>query len=118
MPIPLLPAIVSSIIESAVNNAGLPPAVIELQTGPAVGTTRMLPADALRGQMSGATIEAVQIDGRILPLSPAARIRNEMNMIMPPTMVQQTVPVSYLVDGLGYVSSIWILSPAELAASR
>jgi hypothetical protein len=118
MPIPLLPAIVSSIIESVANNAGLPPAVIELQTGPVAGLTRTLPADALRGQMSGASIDTVQIDGRLLPLSPAARIRNEMNIITPPTMVQQTVPISYLVDGMGYVSSIWILSPAELAASR
>ena len=118
MPLPpLIPAIIGSIIESVVD-APPPAAAAAQQQGPAVGLVRTLPAESLSGTMTSAAIGAVQIDGRELPLSPAAQIRNEMNMIVMPTAIQQAMPVRYVVDGLGYVYRIWILTPAELAVSR
>ncbi|HEX8989303.1 MAG TPA: hypothetical protein VF816_15200 [Rhodocyclaceae bacterium] len=113
----LIPAIISSIIESASDQAAVPPAAAARPQGPVVGLVRTLPADSLRGTMSAAAIGSVQIDGKTLPMSPAAQIRNEANLIVMPTAVQQAVKVRYTVDSLGYVTRIWILTPAELAAS-
>ncbi len=118
MPIPLLPALLGNAINNAIDDAVSTPQRAPQQQGPVVGVLRTLPANSLRGTMSAAAIGSVQIDGKALPLSPAAQIRNEANMIVLPTSVQQAVPVRYLVDTLGYVSRIWILTPAELAASR
>ncbi|MGE5467476.1 MAG: hypothetical protein ACM3Y9_08640 [Ignavibacteria bacterium] len=118
MPIPLIPAIVSSIIEGAADQAPPPAAAAAQQQGPAVGQVRALPADSRRGQMDSVILGSVQIDGKTLPLSPGAQIRNESNLIVLPTTIQQPRPVRYTVDALGYVSRIWILTPAELAASR
>ncbi|HET7798044.1 MAG TPA: hypothetical protein VFK72_09185 [Nevskia sp.] len=118
MPIPLLPSIIGSIIEGVVDQAPAPPAADVAQQQAIVGQVRTLPAGSLGGILNAAVIGSVQIDGKTLPLAPGAQIRNPANMIVLPTMIQQDVPVRYLVDGMGYVSRIWILSPAELAASR
>lgn len=116
MPLPpLIPAIISSVIESVANQASLPPAP---PPGPAVGQVRALPAESKLGQMAPPWLGAVQIDGQVLPLSPAAQIRNQLNMIVVPSAVQQTVPVRYLIDASGAVWRVWILTPAELAAAR
>jgi hypothetical protein len=118
MPIPLIPALISNIIGNAAEEAATAPPPAAQQQGPVVGALRTLPADSLTGTLSAAAIGSVQIDGKTWPLSPAAQIRNESNMIVLPNAIQQAVPVRYLVDTLGYVSRIWILTPAELAASR
>lgn len=121
MPIPLLTSIIGSIIESAVDQAAqapAPPAADVAQQQAIVGQVRTLPAGSLNGTMSSAAIGSVQIDGKILPLAPGAQIRSPSNMIVLPTTIQQDMPVRYLVDGMGYVFRIWILSPAELAVSR
>ncbi len=117
MPIPLIPALIGDAINNALDEgmSAQPPAA--QQTVP-VGLLRTLPPDSLRGQLSAAAIGNVQIDGKTLPLSPAGQIRNEANMIVLPTSITQTVPVRYIVDQLGYVTRVWILTPAELAASR
>ncbi|HEX8963327.1 MAG TPA: hypothetical protein VF801_10020 [Rhodocyclaceae bacterium] len=118
MPIPLIPALIGNAINNALDESmsAQPPAAAQ-QTVP-VGLARTLPPNALRGQMNAAAVGSVQIDGKTLPLSPAGQIRNEANMIVMPTSITQTVPIRYLVDQLGYVTRIWILTPAELAASR
>ncbi len=114
--ISLIPAIISTIIQGAADQAPLPsPAQ---SSGPVVGVARTLPADSQRGIMGWSAVGSVQIDGQVLPLSPAAQIRNEQNLIVMPASVQQPMPVRYLVDAMGFVSRVWILTPAELAASR
>jgi hypothetical protein len=113
----LIPAIISSIVESVADQPAPPPAAAAQQQGPAVGIVRTLPAESRHGTLSSAAIGSIVIDGKTLPLSPGAQIRNQANLIVMPTMVQQAVPVRYLVDPLGYVTRIWILTPAELAAS-
>ena len=116
MPVPsLIPAIISSIIGSVVEQASTPPPA---PTGPAVGQVRTLPEAAKVGEMMPPSLGVVQIDGQIMTLSPAAQIRNEMNMIVVPTAIQQPVLVRYANDASGAVWRIWILTPAELAASR
>ncbi|MDD5250039.1 MAG: hypothetical protein PHY45_13710 [Rhodocyclaceae bacterium] len=112
----LIPAIIGSIIEGAADQATITTPV--QSAGPVVGQLRTLPAASQLGEMASASIGVVQINGQMLPLAPGAQIRNEMNMIVMPTTIQKPVPVRYLVDAMGYVSRVWILTPAELAASR
>ena len=116
MPVsPLIPAIISSIIESAVEQAMAPPPV---PPGPAVGIIRNLPAAAKVGEMMPPSLGVVQIDGQLLPLSPAAQFRDQQNLIVMPSAIQQPVRVRYLTEPSGAVWRIWLLTPAELAAAE
>ncbi|MDO8933806.1 MAG: hypothetical protein Q7U97_15540 [Rhodocyclaceae bacterium] len=110
----LIPAIVSSIIESIVDAPAPAPAQ---PSGPVIGQIRTLPAGSKVGLMAPPALGAVQIDDQVLPLSPAAQIRNELNMIVVPTAIRQPVPVRYMTDASGAVWRVWVMTPAELAAS-
>lgn len=112
---PITTAIVSSIIGSVVEGALAPPP----PQGVAAGIVRMLPQEAKSGEMQVPELGArwqVKIDGKTLPLSPGVQIRNELNMFVLPTMVQQPVKVRYLTDPTGMVYRVWILSGAEVQA--
>lgn len=109
MPVdPITSAIVGSIIGSAVQGV-LAPAPVE----PAVGIVRMLPVESRQGVMAPPGQGQVQIDGRNYLLSPAAVFRNDLNMIIPPMLVQSPVRVRYTIDPAGTVDRVWILSAAE-----
>jgi hypothetical protein len=107
---PITAAIVSSIIGAAIEGALTTPPPPE----PAMGIVRMLPEETKLGKMQPPTVfMQVQIDGKTLATSPGVQIRNELNMLILPTMVQQSVKVRYLTDYTGAVYKIWILSSAE-----
>jgi hypothetical protein len=106
---PLVSAIVSSVISSVVEGA-LTPAPVE----PMSSIVRTLPEETRVGRMQPPTLWGqVQIDGKTYTLSPGTQIRNELNMIIMPTMVQAPATVRYQVDFAGVVYRIWILSAAE-----
>lgn len=105
---PITSAIVGSVIGSAVEGL-LTPA----PPPPAVGIVRVLPIESRVGVMSPPWQNQVQIDGQVLLLSPGVVIRNDMNMIVPPMLVQSPVRVRYLTDPFGAVQRVWILSAAE-----
>lgn len=112
----LIPAIIGSIIESAVDQATAPPPV---PPGPAAGIIRTLPATSLVGDMMPPTaMNAVEIDGRMLAMAPGVQFRNEQNMIVLPTAIQQPVRVRYVTESTGAVWRVWVLTPAELAAAE
>ena len=111
MPVdPVTSAIVSSVIGSVIQNA-LTPA----PAAPAFGIVRELPENTLKGLMQPPFRGQVKIDGKTYFLSPAVQVRNEMNMLVFPDMVQERVRVRYVIDYLGDVNRIWILSSAEAA---
>jgi hypothetical protein len=101
-------AIVSSIIASAVQGVLAPP-----PAPPAVGIVRALPIESKMGVMNPPWDGQVMINSRIFFLSPAAVIRNDLNMVVPPMMVQGPVKVRYTTDTAGTVNRVWILSAAE-----
>jgi len=106
---PITSAIISSVIGAAIEQVLMPP-----PPEPAYGIVRMLPDEAKTGEMLPPTaFMQVQIDGKVLPMSPGVQIRNELNMLVLPTMVEQPVKVRYLTDYSGAVYRIWILSSAE-----
>jgi len=83
-----------------------------------MGIIRMLPEEARYGRMQPPAQWQVQIDGKTYPMSPGVQIRNELNMILLPTMVERPAKVRYLVDHGGAVYRIWILSSAEVQLSE
>jgi hypothetical protein len=106
---PLVSAIVGSIVGSVIDGALVPP------PPPAMGIIRMLPDASKKGEMAPPWKGQVQIDGKTYLLSPAAQIRNELNMVIFPGMVQRPVKVRYQTDHSGAVHRVWILSSAEAA---
>ncbi|HMX15760.1 MAG TPA: hypothetical protein PKD29_02845 [Rhodocyclaceae bacterium] len=107
----IIPAIISTIVNSVTN---APPPV----QPPVAGLVRNLPAEAVMGEMQPPQWGQVQIDGKTLALAPGLQIRNEQNLIVVPTAVQQPATVRYVTDPYGKVFRVWILSSAELAAAR
>ncbi|MDP1651245.1 MAG: hypothetical protein Q8L56_00815 [Rhodocyclaceae bacterium] len=106
---PLTSAIVSTVIGSAVQGI-LTPAPME----PATGIFRMLPVESRQGVMAPPWQGQVQIDGQTYLLAPAVVFRNDLNMIIPPMMVQSPVKVRFTIDQAGTVDRVWILSGAEV----
>ena len=110
MPIdPLVSAIVSSVVSSVLESA-LTPAPQPVQP---FAVMRMLPEETLKGTMSASGFGFVKIDGKMMPLSPGAQIRDEMNMIVMPGMTRIPAKVRFQVDMTGSVHRLWVLSSAE-----
>jgi len=110
---PLTTAIVSSIVGSIIDTMQTPAP----EPPPASAIVRTMPTEARVGQMSPPVLAQshwqVEIDGKPYPLSPGAQFRNEMNMIVMPSMIQQPARVRYLTDSMGAVYRVWMLSAAE-----
>jgi hypothetical protein len=76
---------------------------------------RTVPADAKLGQIRHLQEMTVEIDGKPARLSPGAQIRDADNRLVTPASLQQKEQMKYLVDGMGQVHRVWILSPREKA---
>jgi hypothetical protein len=75
---------------------------------------RGFPANALRGEISFGQPPEVQVNGQAARLSPAARIHGTNNLlVMSGALVGQKAVVNYVVDPLGLVKDVWILTDAE-----
>ena len=82
---------------------------------PAQAQFRTVPAEAKRGVMSHVQEMTVELNGKTVQLAPGAQIRDGRNMAILPTAVPPGVVVKYLLDGMGQVARVWILSPQEAA---
>jgi len=78
---------------------------------------RNFPANALRGEISFGQPPEVLVNGQPARLAPAARIRGLNNLLVMSgaLMGQQRVVVNYVLDPLGLVQDVWILTDAERA---
>src|SRR5262245_32227588 len=76
---------------------------------------RNFPATALRGEISFGQPPEVLVNGQPARLAPAARIRGLNNLIVMSgaLMGQQRVAVNYVLDPLGLVQDVWILTDTE-----
>ncbi len=103
-------AIVSTIISSVVEGILAPSPEL-----PGVGIVRALPQETRKGVMTASPdLGQIVIDGKQMQLSPGAQIRNELNMIIMPSMVSRPAKVRYMVDLAGSVYRVWILSATEV----
>ena len=77
---------------------------------------RGFPANALRGEIAFGQPPELSLNGQAARLSPAARIRGTNNMLMMSgALVGQKAVVHYVVDPLGLIQDVWILTDAERA---
>ena len=114
MPVdPITSAIVGTLIGAAVQGLAAP-----APAPPVTGIVRHLPQEAARGVMQPPSNGQVHIDGRAYLLSPGVVIRNELNLAIPPAMVQAAAPVRFQTDTMGAVFRAWILSAAELGLAE
>jgi hypothetical protein len=102
------------------NSARIAALVLSLATAllasfPAKAQFRTIPAEAKRGVMSHVQEMTVEIDGKRALLAPGAQIRDGRNMAIIPAAVPPGVVIKYLLDSLGQVTRVWILSPQEAA---
>ncbi len=104
-------AIVSSIITAIMESPTTPTEPVQ------TALMRPYPSGTATGKLAGPPeMGNVIISDKTLPAAPGLQIRNEMNMIVIPTMIGTNVPVRYQMDGMGNVWRIWLLTPAEVAA--
>jgi hypothetical protein len=111
----LIPALVSSLLDVMQPSAPAPQPDLTTIHTPG-GVARPMPANTKKGQLTPGPAGAVIIDGNALPLSVAAQIRNENNLIVQPSTLRQPVTVRYQTDASGAVLRVWILTAAEVAA--
>ena len=85
-------------------------------TAAAPAQLRTIPKEAVLGELRHLEAMTVEIDGKPRSLSPGAQIRDPDNRLLLPASLMEKQKVRYLVDGMGQVHRVWILSPAERAA--
>jgi hypothetical protein len=103
---PLIPAIVSTVIQTLMSMPSDPPPVADTLARP-------IPVEAASARMQPSGNGQVALDGTAYPLSPGAQIRDPQNRIVQPVAVQESARVRYLTDATGAVHRIWILGPDE-----
>ncbi|MES2229408.1 MAG: hypothetical protein V4540_16800 [Pseudomonadota bacterium] len=84
---------------------------------PAAAQSRAFPQNTLRGAMVFRDDGQVVLNGRVTPLSPGSRVRNQDNMVvMAGSLTGAKWLVNYTLDiGGGQVRDVWILRPDEAA---
>ena len=80
---------------------------------PAVAQLRSIPQDAPRGEIRHVQGMYVELNGKPVQLSPGAQIRDADNRLVLPTLLVEKFDVRYLLDGIGLVHRVWILTPLE-----
>ena len=77
-----------------------------------------IPAHAVRGVLEVTAPPEVLLDGQPARLAPGARIRDRNNlMVVSGALIGQKHTVRYTRDPLGLLLEVWVLTPAEVAAS-
>ena len=83
----------------------------------ATAQVRQVPDFAMRGSMTHVQDTIVEVDGKQMRLSAGAQIRSRDNLIIVPMSLSPGTLVKYTVDGTGQIHRVWVLTPAEAAAT-
>jgi hypothetical protein len=86
-----------------------------LSAATASAQVRTIPKEVQYGEIRHLQSMVVELDGKPVQLSPGAQIRDADNRLVLPISLTEKVGVGYLVDGMGLVHRVWILSPEEQA---
>jgi hypothetical protein len=106
---PLIPALVSTVIQTILSAPTEPP------PPPVVALPRAIPQETKVAEMQPGGLGQVRLDGRAYALSAGAQIRDRSNLIVMPMSLAGTAKVRYQLDAQGSVHRLWILTPAEAA---
>jgi hypothetical protein len=77
--------------------------------------SRVIPKQALRGQLTHVTENIVAVNGQRMRLAPGAQIFAQNNLTIVPTEVPPNSLVDYTLDRAGQIFKVWILTPQEAA---
>jgi hypothetical protein len=80
-----------------------------------LSAARTLPKDARFGKLTAFTYPYASIDGKVLRMTPGAKIYNEQNLIIMPAAMRQRAKVLYRLDSVGNLSALWLLTEHEAA---
>jgi hypothetical protein len=69
------------------------------------------PDGTMVGTMTTGALPEVAIDGKVLRLSPGARIYNAQKLTITPNQVPPNSRVRYKLDASGNVNQVWLLPP-------
>lgn len=79
----------------------------------AAAQVRTIPKEAQRGEIRHLQAMVVELNGKPLQLSPGAQVRDADNRLVLPISLAQKYDVRYLLDAMGLVNRVWILTPIE-----
>lgn len=80
----------------------------------AMQVERSFPLGVKLGKLSMTDLADVVIDGKLVPMSVALRIFDEENrIVLPASLYVKNVPVYYVINEMGEVHRIWILTVEE-----
>ena len=79
---------------------------------------RAFPADNKVGELMAMSYPQVKIGDRIMYLGAGGQIRGRDNLIILPTMLNESGPIRYQTDIMGNVHRIWLLTPVEAAQAK
>jgi hypothetical protein len=79
----------------------------------AAAQVRTIPKQAQRGEIRHVQDMHVELNGKALRLSPGAQIRDMDNRLVLPTSLVEKADVRFLLDGMGLVHRVWIMTPLE-----
>ncbi|HZP91277.1 MAG TPA: hypothetical protein VFB20_00125 [Burkholderiales bacterium] len=78
------------------------------------GAERNFPPNAQRGEIQAQQYPYYLISQKTYQIAAGGRIYNEQNLIvMPASLPAQTLQVMYMLDFMGQISKIWLLTPEE-----
>ena len=83
----------------------------------AMAQARQIPDAAKRGNIVHVQATIVEIDGQQMHLSPSAQIRSQQDLLIVPMSLPRGALVKYTFDGTGQIHRVWVLTPAEAAAT-
>ncbi|MBI3713619.1 MAG: hypothetical protein HY253_11765 [Burkholderiales bacterium] len=80
----------------------------------AMQVERSFPEGIKRGKLSTTALADLVIDGKLLHSSVALRIFDEENrIVMPASLYVKNAPVNYLLNEMGEVHRVWMLTEEE-----
>ena len=88
-------------------------ALLALQLGAVAG--RILPQNALSGELTASRYPYVIIGDKRFHLAPGSLIFDQNNRIILPNYLPRRAIVLYNVDGNGDLHKMWLLTPEEVA---
>ncbi len=88
-------------------------ALIALQPWAVAG--RILPQNALLGELTASRYPYVTIGDKRFHLAPGSLIFDQNNRTILPNYLPRSATVIYKIDGNGDLSKMWLLTPEEVA---
>lgn len=79
---------------------------------------RAFPPDSKLGELMAMRYPEVRISGQTMHLGAGGQIRGKDNLIILPSMLNESGPIRYQTDIMGNLHRIWLLTPIEAIEAK